>query len=74
MCCQACNELINGFYGFTDFAAATGLKAPFVGKAYNDFKTYTSNLMHEEQSFDFDGVITEAFERWCKDQIDYDLT
>jgi hypothetical protein len=50
------------YYSFMDFVEATGLKAPVIGKAYNDFRTFTLSYI---KSHGF-GAITEAYEAWCR--------
>ncbi len=66
-------QLVEAYYGFADFAQATGLKAPFVASAWNDFREFTWNLMKEQQSYNTDGIITEAFDRWLRQQTVYQL-
>lgn len=65
-----------GFYDFVGFASATGLKAPDVATAYNDFRTYTFALQRREGNgyYGYDGIISEAFERWCREQTRWNLT
>ena len=65
--------LVESYYDFVGFAQATGLQSPFVGPAYNDFREFTWNLMKKEESYNTDGIITEAFDRWSREQTVYQL-
>jgi len=68
-------QWFSGFYSFTDFALATGLKAPIVSQAYNDFRDFTIKLQQTEGNgyYEYDGIISEAFERWLKTQKEYQI-
>ena len=66
-------ELIESFYEFTAFALATGLKSPLIAFAWDDFREFTWDLMKQEESYGMDGIITEAFERWSREQTVYEL-
>ena len=66
-------QLVESYYDFVGFADATGLKAPVVGPAYDNFREFTFALMKQENSFGFDGIITEAFDRWERAQDIYSM-
>lgn len=66
-------QLIEAYYDFAGFAQATGLKSPLIAFAWDDFREFTWNLMVTEESYNTDGVITEAFEQWSKQQTVYEL-
>ena len=66
-------QLIESCYGFADFALATGIKSPLIAFAWDDFRGFVWDLMKQEESYNMDGIITEAFERWSREQTVYDL-
>ncbi len=68
-------QWFGGYYSFTDFALATGLKAPIVAQAYNDFRDFTVKLQKTDGCgyYEYDGIISEAFERWMQEQTTYHI-
>lgn len=66
-------QLVESYYSFVDFAAATGLKSPLIAFAWEDFRAFAYALMIKENSYNPDGIITEAFERWSRTQTVYKL-
>lgn len=68
-------QWFDGFYPFIGFAQATGLKAPLVGQAYNDFRDFTIRLQQTDGNgyYEYDGIISEAFECWMRTQTKYSI-
>lgn len=66
-------QLVEAYYSFVGFAQATGLKSPLIAIAWDDFREFTWNLMKEQQSYNTAGIITEAFDRWSRQQTVYQL-
>jgi len=68
-------QWFEGFYPFVEFAQATGLKAPLVAQAYNDFRDFTIELQKTDGNgyYGYDGIISEAFEQWMQEQTKYPI-
>jgi hypothetical protein len=58
------------YYPLVGFVQATGLPITIALCAYKDFRQFTLTLQRTEGNnyYGYDGIITESFERWMKQQ------
>jgi hypothetical protein len=62
---QEFKNIFNAEYDFVDFILATGLKAPKVSQAYNEFREFCYNETRECGM----QVLSECFELWSKTNL-----